>query len=62
MTPEKKAYKRDVIIEVTTNLMFPLTLLFGMYVMFGTGGTGGGFQRWNNTCSSLYSLHNRLWP
>ena len=40
MTPEKRAYKRDVIIEVTTNLMFPLTLLFGLYVMFGTGGTG----------------------
>ncbi len=44
MIPGKKAYKRDVIIEVTTSLMFPLTLLFGMYVMFGTGGTGGGFQ------------------
>ena len=44
MTPEKRTYKRDVIIEVTTNLMFPLTLLFGLYVMFGTGGTGGGFQ------------------
>jgi multicomponent Na+:H+ antiporter subunit B len=46
MTPEGREwiYKRDVIIEVITNLMFPLTLLFGLYVMMGTGGTGGGFQ------------------
>jgi len=44
MTPETRAYKRDVIIEVTTNFMFPLILLFGLYVMIGTGGTGGGFQ------------------
>jgi multicomponent Na+:H+ antiporter subunit B len=44
MTPETKPYKRDIIIEVTTNLMFPLTLLFGLYIMMGTGGTGGGFQ------------------
>jgi multicomponent Na+:H+ antiporter subunit B len=44
MTPETSPYKRDVIIEVTTNLMFPLILLFGLYVMIGTGGTGGGFQ------------------
>jgi len=47
-TPEKEGrewiYKRDVIIDVTTNIMFPLTLLFGLYVMIGTGGTGGGFQ------------------
>lgn len=46
MTPEGREwiYKRDVIIEVTTNLMFPLTLLFGLYIMMGTAGTGGGFQ------------------
>jgi multicomponent Na+:H+ antiporter subunit B len=37
-------YKRDVIIETITKIMFPLTLLFGLYVMMGTGGTGGGFQ------------------
>ncbi|MDD1742910.1 MAG: hypothetical protein LUQ47_06215, partial [Methanotrichaceae archaeon] len=37
-------HKRDVIIEVTTNFMFPLTLLFGLYIMMGTSGTGGGFQ------------------
>jgi multicomponent Na+:H+ antiporter subunit B len=44
MTPERRAYKRDVIIEVTAKLMVPLILLFGLYVMIGTGGTGGGFQ------------------
>jgi len=44
MTPERKVYKRDVIIEVTAKLMSPLILLFGLYVMIGTGGTGGGFQ------------------
>lgn len=44
MTPERRAYKRDVIIEVTAKLMVPLILLFGLYVMMGTGGTGGGFQ------------------
>ncbi|MCJ7444056.1 MAG: hypothetical protein MUO26_05930 [Methanotrichaceae archaeon] len=44
MTPERRVYKRDVIIDVTAKLMFPLTLLFGLYVMIGTGGTGGGFQ------------------
>jgi multicomponent Na+:H+ antiporter subunit B len=44
MTPEIKPYKRDIIIEVTTNMMFPLTLLFGLYIMMGTAGTGGGFQ------------------
>jgi len=44
MTPERRAYKRDVIIEVTAKLMVPIILLFGLYVMMGTGGTGGGFQ------------------
>jgi multisubunit Na+/H+ antiporter MnhB subunit len=44
MTQERRAYKRDVIIEVTTSLMVPFILLFGLYVMMGTGGTGGGFQ------------------
>jgi multicomponent Na+:H+ antiporter subunit B len=44
VTPEKREYKRDVILEVTTDLMFPLILLFGLYIMIGTGGTGGGFQ------------------
>lgn len=44
MTRVKKACKRDVIIEVTTSLMVPFILLFGLYVMMGTGGTGGGFQ------------------
>lgn len=44
MTPEGREYKRDVIIETTARLMFPLILLFGLYVMIGTGGTGGGFQ------------------
>ena len=44
MTQEKRAYKRDVVIEVTASLMFPFILLFGLYVMMGTGGTGGGFQ------------------
>lgn len=41
MTQEKRAYKRDVVIEVTASLMFPFILLFGLYVMMGTGGTGG---------------------
>ena len=44
MTQEKRGYKRDVVIEVTASLMVPLILLFGLYVMMGTGGTGGGFQ------------------
>jgi multicomponent Na+:H+ antiporter subunit B len=44
VTAERAEHRRDVIIEVTTNLMFPLILLFGLYVMIGTGGTGGGFQ------------------
>jgi len=44
VTPEGREYKRDVIIETTARLMFPLILLFGLYVMIGTGGTGGGFQ------------------
>ena len=44
MTSQKQEYKRDVIIETTARLMFPLILLFGLYVMIGTGGTGGGFQ------------------
>jgi multicomponent Na+:H+ antiporter subunit B len=56
MTPGKRGYKRDVIIEVTTNLMFPLTLLFGLYVMFGTGGTGGGFQG-GTILASAYILY-----
>ena len=62
MTPEKRTYKRDVIIEVTTNLMFPLTLLFGLYMMIGTGGTGGGFQGGTILASAYHSLHNSLWP
>jgi len=44
VTSQKQEYKRDVIIETTARLMFPLILLFGLYVMIGTGGTGGGFQ------------------
>lgn len=56
MTPEKKEYKRDVIIEVTTNLMFPLILLFGLYIMIGTGGTGGGFQG-GTILASAYILY-----
>jgi multicomponent Na+:H+ antiporter subunit B len=44
MTPGSRTYKRDVIIEVITKIMVPLILLFGFYVMIGTGGTGGGFQ------------------
>jgi len=44
MTPKTREYKRDLIIEMTTNIMFPLTLLFGLYVMIGTSGTGGGFE------------------
>ncbi len=44
MTADRREHKRDVVIEVTTSLMFPLILLFGLYVMIGTGGTGGGFQ------------------
>ena len=44
MTQGKGANKRDVVIEVTASLMFPFILLFGLYVMMGTGGTGGGFQ------------------
>ena len=39
-----KVYKRDVIIETTAKVMVPLILVFGMYVMVGTEGTGGGFQ------------------
>jgi len=42
--PSERPYKRDLIIEVTTNYMFPFGLLFGLYIMFGTAGTGGGFQ------------------
>ena len=56
MTPEKKEYKRDVIIEVTTDLMFPLILLFGLYIMIGTGGTGGGFQG-GTILASAYILY-----
>jgi len=44
MFPVEGLYKRDLIIEFTTNFMFPFTLLFGLYVMFGTAGTGGGFE------------------
>lgn len=44
MTRQPVEYKRDVIVEVTARLMVPSILLFGLYVMFGTGGTGGGFQ------------------
>ena len=40
----ERIYKRDVIIETTAKLMVPLILVFGMYVMVGTEGTGGGFQ------------------
>jgi len=43
-SPAKKEYKRDIIIETTAKAMVPLILLFGMYVMVGTEGTGGGFQ------------------
>jgi multicomponent Na+:H+ antiporter subunit B len=42
-SPAKKEYKRDVIIETTAKLMVPLILLFGMYIIVGTEGTGGGF-------------------
>jgi multicomponent Na+:H+ antiporter subunit B len=44
VNPEKRVYKRDVIIQMTAKLMVPLILVFGMYVMVGTEGTGGGFQ------------------
>jgi len=43
VNPEKRVYKRDVIIETTAKMMVPLILVFGMYVMVGTEGTGGGF-------------------
>ena len=60
MTPEKKEYKRDVIIEVTTDLMFPLILLFGLYIMIGTGGTGGGFQG-GTILASAYILYTTVY-
>jgi len=44
MTSKRGPYKRDVVIDVTTRLMLPFILLFGLYVMMGTEGTGGGFQ------------------
>jgi len=42
-SPAKKEYRRDVIIETTAKAMVPLVLLFGMYIIVGTEGTGGGF-------------------
>ena len=44
MNPQRREYKRDVVIETATNLLFPFILLFGLYIMMGTEGTGGGFQ------------------
>lgn len=43
MKPDTRMYERDVIIETTAKLMIPIILVFGMYVMMGTEGTGGGF-------------------
>lgn len=44
MNPEQSGYPRDVIIESTAKLMIPFILVFGLYVMMGSEGTGGGFQ------------------
>lgn len=43
MSPERRAYKRDVVIETTAKVMVPLISLFGMYLIVGTDGAGGGF-------------------
>lgn len=43
MSAEKK-YGRDVVIETIVRLMIPFIQLYGLYVMMGTEGAGGGFQ------------------
>jgi len=40
----KKKYPRDVVVETIARLMIPFIQLFGLYVMMGTEGAGGGFQ------------------
>jgi multicomponent Na+:H+ antiporter subunit B len=44
VNPESDVYKRDVVVETTAKLMVPFILVFGLYVMMGSEGTGGGFQ------------------
>ncbi|MDI9645169.1 MAG: MnhB domain-containing protein [Archaeoglobales archaeon] len=39
-----KEQKRDVIVEMTSKKILPIILTFGLYVMVGTEGAGGGFQ------------------
>lgn len=43
MSAEKR-YERDVVIETIARLMIPFIQLYGLYVMMGTEGAGGGFQ------------------
>jgi len=40
----EKRYERDVVIETIARLMIPFIQLYGLYVMMGTEGAGGGFQ------------------
>ncbi|HUV79866.1 MAG TPA: MnhB domain-containing protein [Candidatus Bathyarchaeia archaeon] len=40
----EKQYGRDVVIETIVRLMIPFIQLYGLYVMMGTEGAGGGFQ------------------
>jgi multicomponent Na+:H+ antiporter subunit B len=44
LSEEKKTYERDVIIETISRLMIPFIQLYGLYVIIGTEGAGGGFQ------------------
>ncbi|MHC1611030.1 MAG: MnhB domain-containing protein [Candidatus Methanospirareceae archaeon] len=44
MSTEKRIHERDVIIETIARLMIPFIQLYGLYVMVGTEGAGGGFQ------------------
>ncbi|MHC1588582.1 MAG: MnhB domain-containing protein [Methermicoccaceae archaeon] len=40
----QKKHDEDVIITTISRLMIPFILLYGLYVMVGTEGAGGGFQ------------------
>ena len=44
MSTGKRIQERDVVIQTIAKLMIPFIQLYGLYVMVGTEGAGGGFQ------------------
>ncbi|NMX20880.1 hypothetical protein C5S30_00240 [ANME-1 cluster archaeon GoMg4] len=44
MSTDERIQERDVVIQTIAKLMIPFIQLYGLYVMVGTEGAGGGFQ------------------